>query len=1054
MEMSRKQWDRVKELYEAALEFPSAARETFLLNHGEDEIVREEVRQLLSEHDTLGNFLATPPFVDPRLNPIGPPQCLQPGEILGARFRIVEFIAAGGMGEVYKAEDQRLERTVVLKFLPEELASDPVALGRLRREAKAASALNHPNICTIHDFGEDAGRAFIAMEYLEGETLAARIKKGPLPLEEVLKVALPVAVALGTAHRKGIIHRDLKPGNIMLTATGVKLLDFGLARYERQEDPSEADPSPVSTGDSQLVGTLPYMSPEQLRGTGAGSPGDIFAFGAVLYEMLTGRRAFQGDSNAETKTAVELAEPRPLKEFVKGVPDDFERIIRRCLEKRPEERFASMAEIERALEDGALSSGLISGINRRALLLRAKRPRIAIPALITLLILVGSCLLWIHHSSRVSWARNQALPEIAKLIEQDKIGEAYTLAVLAERSIPKDPNLLEFWPDISWADPIYTAPSGAAVYRRNYNAPDSQWEFVGRSPIEGRRFPAVDSSWKFELPGYRTVERATFPSGTLMVSMDEEEKAPARMVRVEFRNAKSTQSRPIAIWGIAGFETLPAVPVSQYWIDKFEVTNSEFKRFVDQGGYQKQEYWKHPFLKDGRTLSWAEAMRLFEDQTGQAGPATWIHGDYPAGQDDYPVTGVSWYEAAAYAAFAGKSLPTIYHWTAAASPLDSASMIPASNFGGTGPSAAGSYQGMSWCGAYDMAGNVKEWCSNEASSGKRYIMGGAWDDPTYMFNDADARGPFGRSPNFGFRCAKYALTGEEAKADLPITVQVRNYGSEKPASDSLFEAYKSLYSYDKLPLNAKVEPVEETGDWKEEKITFDAAYGGERVIAYLFLPKQARPPFQAVVHFPGAGAVHMRSSTKSLPLFFDDFNFIIKSGRAVLFPIYKGTFERGGGPKPIYWPNTTSTYRDDVIAWSKDLGRSIDYLETRRDIDHDRLAYEGYSWGAAMGGLLPALEPRLKALVLVSPGFYLQERLPEADQVNFAPRIKTPVLMLNGRFDFIWPPAISQEPMFRMLGTRPEDKRRVVYESGHDIPRAAMIGETLGWLDRYLGPVQ
>jgi eukaryotic-like serine/threonine-protein kinase len=334
-------------------------------------------------------------------------------------------------------------------------------------------------------------------------------------------------------------------------------------------------------------------------------------------------------------------------------------------------------------------------------------------------------------------------------------------------------------------------------------------------------------------------------------------------------------------------------------------------------------------------------------------------------------------------------------------------------------------------------------------------MGGAWNDPIYMFNDADARSPFERSPKFGFRRAKYVLTGEEAKAaNAPITVQLRNYGSEKPVSDQLFRAYKEQYSYDKTPLNAKVESVQQTEGWRQEKISFDAAYGGERIIAYLFLPERASPPFQTVVYFPGAGAAHMRSSSKELPRYLPEFDYLIKSGRAVLFPVYKGTFERGGGPKPIYWPNTSSTYRDNVIFWSKDLSRSIDYLETRRDINCNKLAYEGYSWGAAMGGILAAVETRFKALVLVAPGFYLQERLPEVDQFNFAPHVKAPVLMLNGRFDFIWPPSISQEPMFHLLGTPPEDKRRVVYDTGHDIPQTEMIKESLNWLDKYLGPVE
>ncbi|HTQ61263.1 MAG TPA: protein kinase [Candidatus Solibacter sp.] len=1053
--MKPKQWERVKALYQTALECHPTRRTSFLEENERDEMVRAEVHRLLAVHDRLGTFLSSPPFVDPRRVAANPPERLAPGEVLARRFRIVNFIAAGGMGEVYKAEDLLLDRIVALKFLPKELAEDRESLERFLREAKAASALNHPNICTVYDFGEDAGRAFIAMEYLEGETLSARIQKGPLPTTEALKIAMSVAGALGTAHRKKIVHRDLKPGNIMLTESGAMLLDFGLAKFERPIVSAE-ETLTVLTDDARVVGTLPYMSPEQLHGQEVDARGDIFAFGAVLYEMFSGKRAFQRKSNSETLDAVDREEPSPLHEFVKDVPDGLDRIIRRCLRKRPEDRYSRMAEIEQELKDCyELTSKPTSGVNLRVLFRQSSQPRVAIPALIILLGLMSLVGWWIHHSSRVRWARDKALPQIGKLIEQDKLGEAYALAVQAEQYIPADPTLAKFWPDMSWSDSIITSPPRAAVYRRNYNAPNSQWEFVGLSPIYNRRFPAVDANWRFELQGYTTIERATFSSGPIVVTLHEDGKAPSGMVPVEFKSEGSVESQPITLWGIAGFEALPAIPVATYWIDKFEVTNAEFKRFVDQGGYEKQEFWKHEFRKDGRVLHWAEAMKLFVDKTNRPGPSTWIQGEYPQGEDNYPVMGVSWFEADAYAEFVGKSLPTIYHWTAAASPTDSSSLIPASNFSGKGPSPVGAYQGMSWCGAYDMAGNVKEWCSNEAASGKRYIMGGAWDDPIYMFNDADARSPLERSPKFGFRCAKYELTGEGAKAaDGPITVKLRNYGSEKPVSDQLFRAYLDQYSYDKTPLNAKVEFVEQTENWREEKVSFDAAYGGERIIAYLFLPERASPPFQVVVHFPGAGAVHMRSSAKGLPRYLPDFDFIIKSGRAVLFPVYKGTFERGGGPKPIYWPNTSSTYRDNVIFWSKDLSRSIDYLETRADINPNKLAYEGYSWGAAMGGLLPAVETRFKALVLVAPGFYLQERRPEVDQVNFAPRVKTPVLMLNGRFDFIWPPSISQEPMFRLLGTPSEDKRRVVYDTGHDIPRTEMIKESLNWLDRYLGPVK
>jgi formylglycine-generating enzyme required for sulfatase activity/tRNA A-37 threonylcarbamoyl transferase component Bud32/predicted esterase len=1055
MGMSPEQWEHVKGLYEAALEYQPARRAEFLERSTTDHMVHEEVLRLLAEHEKVGSFLSTPAFVDSQRDSTTAPQQFTPGEVLSGRFRIVSFIGAGGMGEVYKAEDSRLDRVVVLKFLPKELAEDSQSLERFRREAKAASALNHANICTVYDFGEDAGRAFIAMEYLEGETLAVSIKRGPRPLDEALKIAIAVASALSAAHKKGIVHRDLKPSNIMLTGAGAKLVDFGLAKYVPAATANDQTISEL-TADTQVVGTLPYMSPEQLRGSAVDARGDVFAFGAVLYEMLSGKKAFERHSKIDTMVAVDREEPKPLRECVKGVPDEVERIVRRCLRKRPDERYGSAAEIERELHDCALASGVVSGINPRALLMQTRRPRVLIPLAVILLMTAIGGGWWLHRAAKVRWARNEALPQIAKLAEQEKFGDAYALALQAEQYIPHDPILAKYWDQISWSDTIATVPSGVSVYRRNYNAPDEAWELIGPSPIEKRRFPLVDSRWRFEKNGYATVERVTtvdrpvLAFGSVTVTMTEEGNAPAGMVRVEMATPDSATT-PVRLYGFPGFDAFPPVPLADFWIDRFEVTNAEYKEFVDQGGYQNKQYWKEEFRKDRRALSWREAMNLFVDATGRPGPSTWLQGEYPRGQDNYPVTGVSWFEAAAYAEFVGKALPTIYHWKIAAQPQDSSSMIPASNFSATGPAPVGKYRGESWWGAYDMAGNAKEWIWNEATSGKRFILGGAWNEPTYGFYNADTQSPFERASNFGFRCAKYTLTRESAKAADPVMFQARDYSSEKPVSDQLFEVYKSLYSYDKTPLHAVVESSHQNENWTVEKISYDAAYGKESVTAYLFLPRNAKPPFQTVLYFPPAGALLQRSSA-DLSQGDSDFDFVIKSGRAVMFPIYKGTFERFDDY--FSHPMTSSFYRDNVIACSKDLGRSIDYLETRPDIDVQRLAYEGFSWGAAMGAILPAMEERLKALVLIGPGFYLQKRFAAADQINFAPRVKTPVLMLNGRFDFIFPTNSSQEPMYRLLGTPAEHKRRVLYDASHSIPRSEMIKETLNWLDRYLGPVR
>src|SRR5579862_6511140 len=241
-----------------------------------------------------------------------------PGARLGP-YEILSPIGAGGMGEVYKARDTRLDRIVAVKVLPEHFAARPEFRQRFEREARAISSLSHPNICPLYDVGNQEGAEFLVMEYLEGETLAQRLKRGPLPLDQVLRYAIEIAGALDHAHRHGVVHRDLKPGNVMLTKLGAKVLDFGLAKMRSgavEHPPSSAVATelvmdPV-TADGAIVGTLQYMAPEQLEGKEADARADIFAFGAVVYEMATGRRAFDGTSQASLIAAIMEHEPAPL----------------------------------------------------------------------------------------------------------------------------------------------------------------------------------------------------------------------------------------------------------------------------------------------------------------------------------------------------------------------------------------------------------------------------------------------------------------------------------------------------------------------------------------------------------------------------------------------------------------------------------------------------------------------------------------------------------------------------------------------------------------------
>lgn len=361
-------WHRVEELYLSALRIPPGERSGFLQNTCDDASLRHEVESLLAYESSAKAFIETPAFdVAVKLMAADSSDKTLADPLLSGvtvqRFRVVEKLGEGGMGVVYKAEDTRLPRAVALKFLPQELARDPSYLERFQREAYAASALNHPNICTVYDIGEHEGQSFIAMELLEGETLEHHMAGRPMRAKELVKLGIQIAEALHAAHSKGIVHRDIKPSNIFITVRGeAKIVDFGLAQRQESESPdspgslTEAqfraikNPSSTLTGTGVAMGTAGYMSPEQVRGEKLDARTDLFSFGLVLYEMATGKRAFTGDTGSMLKEAILTQMPSPAREENPELPVKLEKIIQRALEKDREARYQVASEMRADLE--------------------------------------------------------------------------------------------------------------------------------------------------------------------------------------------------------------------------------------------------------------------------------------------------------------------------------------------------------------------------------------------------------------------------------------------------------------------------------------------------------------------------------------------------------------------------------------------------------------------------------------------------------------------------------------------------------------------------------
>ena len=938
-----------------------------------------------------------------------------------SHYTLENEIGRGGMGVVYRALDTRLGRAVAIKMLPPGATTDPERNRRFIQEARAASALNHPNIVTIYDIDEEGDTTFIAMELVEGTPLDQVIAGGALPVVTALDYGRQITAALAAAHASGIIHRDIKPGNIMITRDGrVKVLDFGLAKLI-ERSPTEATMTALGTRPGFIMGTAAYMSPEQAEGRPVDARSDIFSFGAVLYEMLTGKRAFAGHSDVGLITAILRDQPAPVHTVRSDVPTAVERIVERCLAKDPSARYPNTAALKQELETA------------HATLTRPndpmwRRPAIAIPVVLVLLAFAAFGGWQMLQARRAREARLQGIPEIQRLQMTARSLDAVRLARQIERYAPEDVERVRHaWPLFS----VETEPTGADVQIKNYADVGGAWEPLGQTPIRDLRLPFVYYRLRVTKPGYVPIEFSSNPIRQ-RITLETEEKTPAGMVRVA--------------GGMYGYGVAAEVLLPDFWIDRYEVTNREFKKFVDAGGYRDPKYWTEPFRDGDRVLSFAEAIARFKDSTDRPGPATWELGGFPEGQADFPVGGISWFEAGAYAVFTAKSLPSLYHWyRAAGADQIYSDILTLSNFDGKGPAHAGEHQGVGPWGTYDMAGNVKEWCVNVAQgSTRRYILGGGWNEPSYRFTEADARNPWDRAPTFGVRLVKNL--GPATHTTIPIGAVNPDPKSVVPISDSELEVYKRFYTYDRTPLDARIESVDDSPpSWRKETVSFAAAYGSERVPAYLFLPKNATPPYQTIVLFP-SGYARAVASSETL----DDarFDFIIKSGRALLYPVYQGTFERRHGELA-----GTSELRDMEVQWAKDFFRAVDYLESRKDVDATRLGYYSLSMGAYFAPVILSQEPRIKTAVLVAGGLRY-DLPPEIHPSNFLPRTKTPVLLINGRDDFSASLA-AQERFMELLGTPPEHKHHVVLEGGH-VPNdtRGLIREALNWYDKYLGVIK
>jgi predicted esterase len=653
-------------------------------------------------------------------------------------------------------------------------------------------------------------------------------------------------------------------------------------------------------------------------------------------------------------------------------------------------------------------------------------------------------------TDRVRWATQQLL-KIDRLRDLGDYGSAFALATEVEPLLSEDTSGEDLWDGFSWSTDIKSDPSGAEVFRQPIDAAEDEWESLGTTPLKTVRFAeGAGYRLRFELTGHRRVE-------VLQTAVRQFEWRGADLVKPIRMDPVNVL--PEEMIRIPGF-THDLVDYADYFMDRFEVTNREYERFVAAAGYQTQAYWTQDFVRAGTEVPWEEAVSIFVDRTGRPGPPNWSGGTYSAGKGNYPVNGVSWYEAAAYANFVEKELPTPVHQERARRyyVVNGGLIASRSNLGGDGPRPVGENRAMTTMGVYDLVGNVREWCWNEVGKDARGTAGAAWPDPPFLVDSIIPRSPWDRDSTNGFRLVR-TFDDDEKLARLREPEEPfdrRDFGKEKPVSDAEFSIYRRMYAYDSLPLNAEVVAVDTFEHWTRERVAFDLPYG-ERGGAFLYIPNNTEPPFETVVYWGGSSLLEYQSVDEE---YLPAFNFIVRGGRVVAQPIFKGMFDRDDSTFSItndsVWGDSDRSsgtkWRDFQIKWVQDLSRTIDYLQTREDIDSDRLGYYGFSWGGSAAPIVLAVEERIDAAVLNVGGLEdAYEFLPEADTFNFVTRVRTPVLMLNGEYDIVFPLETSQKPMFELLGTDAKHKRHFVTPAGHLVPRDMLIRETLDWFDHYLG---
>ena len=638
---------------------------------------------------------------------------------------------------------------------------------------------------------------------------------------------------------------------------------------------------------------------------------------------------------------------------------------------------------------------------------------------------------------------NEIIPELIEVFDSGEISKSFKMSRDLLKRYPNNEIIKNYYSKSSRYVKLKTDKLGIDVSVMYPG--DSTYNYIGKTPIDSFVVPNNYQYHylKFNYDNAEFIERSRmnhdyrFPENTIEIPMGHK---PFLGITL----------RRMWLQGI-DFEN---INIESFSIAVNEVTNKDFQEFVDAGGYENRIYWDFPFQVGSKTYDFNSSMKMFTGKYGRPGPSNWAYGQFPSGLDNYPVTGISWFEARAYAKFLNLTLPNVYQWLLASGNPENLMNVNQyvtrnSNYNSTQlrevSNNLGSYNGLN-----NIGGNVKEWTLNPNGDNqeKFSIMGGAYNEPSYTFNNYYSLSPFDRSIGNGFRLSKNLTNGQSELDNDIIPEFKRNFYEIEDVSDEVFDVYKSQFDYNSQPLNSTTSNIENFQDGYSSQIfEMETTYeSDEKLFGYIVFSNKFKDKYDPIIIYPNASSIGSNTDTNLPNQLLNTFKYLIDEGYAIIHPVYHNTYSREKTHN-TFWPNDSEKYKNTIIKIGQDYKRSLDYIESRNDFNFENLSYFGYSWGSTTSNYLLAIDDRIKAAVLCVGGLMMQKSKKEVEAHYYVRRIKTPILHIVGKEDGIFGFEESYKPWKELIGTSKDKLKLIELDNvGHGLPWDTIRKHHSNWI--------